>query len=86
MSDTIGRWPTMVGLVVTPVTPLSTTVGCWAVIASFSADAYPSAHLGQPYWATPPVIIAALIYLAMVLLGRDTIRDVILFPLLREQA
>jgi two-component system sensor histidine kinase ChvG len=57
--------PTGGAEIITAVTPLSTNAGCWAVIASFSADAYPSAHLGQPYWATPPVIIAALIYLVM---------------------
>ncbi len=34
--------------IVTAVTPLSTPLGCWAVVASFSADAFPSALLGQP--------------------------------------
>src|SRR6516165_4743605 len=57
--------PTGGAEIVTAVTPLSTAAGCWAVISSFSANAYPSAHLGEPYWATPPVIVAALIYLAM---------------------
>jgi two-component system sensor histidine kinase ChvG len=47
--------PTGGAEIITAVTPLSTNAGCWAVIASFSADAYPSAHLGQPYWATPPL-------------------------------
>jgi two-component system sensor histidine kinase ChvG len=51
--------------IITAVTPLSTPLGCWAVVASFSADAFPSAHLGQPYWATSVVRIAALAYLAM---------------------
>jgi two-component system, OmpR family, sensor histidine kinase ChvG len=57
--------PTGGAEIVTAVTPLSTRLGCWAVVASFSEDAFPSAHLGQPYWATPVVRIAALIYLAM---------------------
>jgi two-component system sensor histidine kinase ChvG len=57
--------PTGGAEIVTAVTPLSTPLGCWAVVASFSADAFPSAHLGQPYWATPVVRIAALGYLAM---------------------
>jgi two-component system sensor histidine kinase ChvG len=68
--------PTGGAEVVTAVTPLSTTAGCWAVIASFSADAFPSAHLGQPYWATPPVLIAALIYLAMAVITFATILSV----------
>jgi len=68
--------PTGGAEVVTAVTPLSTTAGCWAVIASFSADAFPSAHLGQPYWATPPVLIAALIYLAMAVITFATMLSV----------
>jgi two-component system, OmpR family, sensor histidine kinase ChvG len=57
--------PTGGAEIVTAVTPLSTAAGCWAVVASFSADAFSAAHLGQPYWATPPVIIAAASYLVM---------------------
>ena len=53
--------PTGGAEIVTAVTPLSTAAGCWAVVASFSADAFPAAHLGQPYWATPTVQIAAAI-------------------------
>jgi two-component system, OmpR family, sensor histidine kinase ChvG len=53
--------PTGGAEIVTAVTPLATSAGCWAVIASFSADAFPSAHLGQPYWETPPVLVAAAI-------------------------
>jgi two-component system, OmpR family, sensor histidine kinase ChvG len=68
--------PTGGAEIITAVTPLPTTAGCWAVIASFSADAYPSAHLGQPYWATPPVIIAALIYLAMAAITFATLLSV----------
>jgi len=68
--------PTGGAEVVTAVTPLSTAAGCWAVIASFSADAFPAAHLGQPYWATPPVLIAALIYLAMAVITFVTMMSV----------
>src|SRR6516164_5626986 len=42
--------PTGGAEIVTAVTPLSTRLGCWAVVASFPEDAFPSAHLGQPYW------------------------------------
>ena len=68
--------PTGGAEIITAVTPLSTAAGCWAVIASFSADAYPSAHLGEPYWATPPVIVAALIYLAMAVITFATLLSV----------
>lgn len=59
--------------VVTAVTPLLTAAGCWAVVSSFSADAFPAAHLGQPYWSTPTVQIAAAIYLAMLVIALSTL-------------
>ena len=62
--------------IITAVTPLSTALGCWAVVASFSADAFPSAHLGQPYWRTPVVRIAALAYLAMAAVTFSTLFSV----------
>jgi two-component system sensor histidine kinase ChvG len=68
--------PTGGAEIVTAVTPLATPAGCWAVVASFSGDAFPSAHLGQPYWATPTVRIAALIYLAMAVLTFSTLLSV----------
>lgn len=58
--------------VVTSVTPLSTTAGCWILVTSFPAGVLPGAHLGEPYWATPEVKFAAAIYLAMVLLTLTT--------------
>src|SRR5262249_46154138 len=36
--------PTGGAEIVTVVTPLSTRLGCWAVVASFSEEAFPSAH------------------------------------------
>jgi two-component system, OmpR family, sensor histidine kinase ChvG len=74
--STIYQRPTGGAEIITAVTPLSTSTGCWAVISSFSADAYPSAHLGQPYWATPPVIVAALIYLVMAVITFATLLSV----------
>ncbi len=65
--------PTGGAEIVTAVTPLATAAGCWAVVSSFSQDAFPAAHLGQPYWATPPVRIAALIYLAMAAITFSTL-------------
>jgi two-component system, OmpR family, sensor histidine kinase ChvG len=68
--------PTGGAEIVTAVTPLATAAGCWAVVSSFSQDAFPSAHLGQPYWATPPVRIAALIYLTMAAITLSTLLSV----------
>lgn len=58
--------------IVTSVTPLRTPAGCWAVVTSFSAASIPGAPLGRPYWASPEVRVAAVIYLAMVLLTFTT--------------
>ncbi len=68
--------PTGGAEIVTAVTPLATAVGCWAVVASFSQAAFPSAHLGQPYWATPSVRVAAVIYLAMAAITFSTLLGV----------
>ncbi len=68
--------PTGGAEIVTAVTPLATAAGCWAVVSSFSQDAFPSAHFGQPYWATPPVRIAAVIYLAMAAITFSTLLSV----------
>jgi two-component system sensor histidine kinase ChvG len=68
--------PTGGAEIVTAVTPLSTRLGCWAVVASFSEDAFPSAHLGRPYWATPVVRIAALAYLAMAAVTFSTLLSI----------
>jgi two-component system, OmpR family, sensor histidine kinase ChvG len=65
--------PTGGAEIVTAVTPLATPVGCWAVVASFSQDAFPGAHLGQPYWATPSIRVAAMIYLAMAAITFSTL-------------
>jgi len=68
--------PTGGAEIVTAVTPVATAAGCWAVVASFSEDAFPGAHLGQPYWATPPVIIAAVIYVTMAAITFATLLSV----------
>jgi two-component system sensor histidine kinase ChvG len=58
--------------IVTSVTPLQSPAGCWAVVTSFAAASLPGAPLGRPYWASPEVRAAAVIYLAMVLLTFTT--------------
>jgi two-component system sensor histidine kinase ChvG len=65
--------PTGGSEIISVVTPLLTAAGCWAVVASFAADAFPAAHLGQPYWATPTVQFAAAIYLVMVVITFSTL-------------
>jgi two-component system, OmpR family, sensor histidine kinase ChvG len=68
--------PTGGAEIVTAVTPLQTAAGCWAVVSSFSQQAFPGAHFGQPYWATPPVRVAAAIYLVMAAITFSTLFSV----------
>lgn len=55
--------------IMTSVTPINATFGCWALITSHSADGYLKSALGRPYWRTPVVQIAAVIYLGMAVLA-----------------
>lgn len=52
----------------TSITPINTQFGCWAIVTSHSTRAYLGSSLGRPYWRTPEVQAAALIYLAMAVL------------------
>jgi two-component system sensor histidine kinase ChvG len=54
--------------VLTSVTPVKTDAGCWAVITSHGTDAALGAAIGQPYWQTPEVQAAFVIYVIMALL------------------
>lgn len=47
----------------TSIAPVQTDMGCWAVVTSHTAEAFGGG--GRPYWKTPEVQAAALIYLAM---------------------
>lgn len=47
------------------ITPIRTAFGCWAVVTSQSTGAILDTAIGQPYYNTPEMRIAALIYLAM---------------------
>lgn len=49
----------------TSITPIKTGMGCWAVVTSHAAAAYLGVGMGQPYWRTPEVQAAALVYIAM---------------------
>lgn len=49
----------------TSITPVNTAAGCWAIVTANAAPAYLGSSLGQPYWRTPEVQAAALIYVAM---------------------
>ncbi|AWK89186.1 sensor histidine kinase [Azospirillum thermophilum] len=50
---------------VTSVTPINTAFGCWALITSHTTAGYLESALGRPYWRTPAVQAAAMVYVGM---------------------
>ena len=46
-------------------TPINTTAGCWVVITARATADYLGTGLARPYWSTPEVRLAGVIYLAM---------------------
>jgi len=54
--------------IVTSITAVLTKVGCWAVVTSHSTAKYLGSSLGLPYWRTPEVQVAGIIYIVMVVL------------------
>jgi two-component system sensor histidine kinase ChvG len=49
----------------TSITPITTAAGCWAVVTAHSSGAFLGTSIGQPYWQTFEVKIAAESYLIM---------------------
>ncbi len=64
------RFPTQDGgqEVLTSITPVNTEFGCWAIVTSQDSEAIVGSSIGQPYWKTPEVRVAALIYAVMAVL------------------
>ncbi|NNG02774.1 MAG: HAMP domain-containing histidine kinase [Inquilinus sp.] len=54
--------------VLTSITPVNTEFGCWAIVTSHDSEVIIGSSIGRPYWSTPEVRVAALIYAAMALL------------------
>ncbi len=52
----------------TSITPINTDAGCWVVVTTHDSGAFLGASVGQPYWQTLEVRVAAVIYLVMALL------------------
>ncbi len=45
--------------------PVNVGTGCWVIITSYRTDTFLKSSLGRPYWRTPEVQFAAVIYLVM---------------------
>jgi len=54
--------------VLSSVTPVKTSFGCWALVTSHATEGWVGSSLGRPYWKTPVVQAAALIYVIMAFL------------------
>ena len=54
--------------VLTSLIPVTTLSGCWVLLTSHSTEGILSSSIGQPYWMTPQVQIAASIYVLMAFL------------------
>ncbi|MHA1563843.1 MAG: sensor histidine kinase [Alphaproteobacteria bacterium] len=51
--------------VLTSITPVNTSAGCWVVITSQATNEYRQSSLGVPYWMQPETRTAAAIYAIM---------------------
>lgn len=54
--------------VLTSFTPVNTVAGCWVLLTSQSTERILNSSIGQRYWKTPQIQIAAAIYLLMAFL------------------
>jgi two-component system sensor histidine kinase ChvG len=49
----------------TSIVPVKTTGGCWVLVVASDLKDEAVAALGRPYWRSPEVVLAGLIYLAL---------------------
>lgn len=54
--------------ILTSVTPLKLKTGCWVAVTSQPSVQFLGSSLGRPYWETPELRIAAIVYLFMVVI------------------
>lgn len=54
--------------VLSSITPVTMPGGCWVVVTSHSMADFIGSFLGRPYWQTPEVQVAALIYMVLAVL------------------
>lgn len=53
--------------ILTSVIPLKTQAGCWIVLTATSTEEMAGAALDKPYWKSPEILFATVIYLLMAL-------------------
>jgi two-component system sensor histidine kinase ChvG len=52
----------------TSISPVTTNSGCWVVVTAHASGAFLGTSIGQPYWKTWEVRLAAIIYVGIALL------------------
>ncbi|MEX0922611.1 MAG: HAMP domain-containing sensor histidine kinase [Rhodovibrionaceae bacterium] len=52
----------------TSISPVTTESGCWVVVTAHASGAFLGTSIGQPYWKTWEVRVAAMIYVGIALL------------------
>jgi two-component system, OmpR family, sensor histidine kinase ChvG len=53
----------------TSIIPINDKSGCWVLTSTHATSEFLNTSIGQPYWKTPAVRVAALIYLVLALLA-----------------
>jgi two-component system, OmpR family, sensor histidine kinase ChvG len=51
--------------ILSSLTPVNTTAGCWAVLTSHTSPEFVGSSLGRSYWQTPEIQLALAVYLLM---------------------
>ncbi len=53
---------------ITAVIPYATATGCWAVVTSYSGQAFLGSSFGRPYWQSPEIQFASVLYFSAAIL------------------
>ncbi|MEX2617272.1 MAG: PAS domain-containing sensor histidine kinase [Alphaproteobacteria bacterium] len=49
---------------ITAIVPVTTDNGCWSIVTSYAGDAFMQSSFGRPYWQSPEIQFASLLYFA----------------------
>ena len=69
-SQSVTRYTNAQGIdeILTSITPIQLKSGCWVVVTALEMSDVLAASIGRPYWQTPQVRVAFLIYALMALI------------------
>ena len=55
--------------ILTSIVPIKSRWGCWILVSSHAASQFVNISVGEPYWKSPQMRLAGLIYAVMTLVG-----------------